>query len=126
MASISRGRKKDTSKNLEDVTNFLGPKGETAVSFQKDGEESEPFDASFPGCALMAVPDAVHGRRMGDRGLRSFYTGRPVRGTGQKPVETIEFSTFSTGLSTEVFHSPLCLLKTPADYIIFSGVGRLF
>ena len=122
MASISRGRKKDTSKNLEDVTNFLGPKGETAVSFQKDGEESEPFDASFPGCALMAV----HGRRMGDRGLRSFYTGRPVRGTGQKPVETIEFSTFSTGLSTEVFHSPLCLLKTHADYIIFSGIGRLF
>ena len=126
MASISRGRKKDTSKNLEDVTNFLAQKRKAVLSLQKDGEELEPFGASFPGCALMAVPDAVHGRRMGDRGLRSFYTGRPVRGTGQKPVETIEFSTFSTGLSTEVFHSLLCLLKTHTDYIIFSGMRRLF
>ena len=66
MASISRERKNDTSENLEDVTNFLVQKRKAVLSLQKDGEESEPFGASFPGCALMAVPDAVHGRRMGD------------------------------------------------------------
>ena len=125
-ASISRERKNDTSENLEDVTNFLAQKRKAVLSLQKDGEESEPFGASFPGCALGSIPAAVHGGRMCDRLRRRFYTGAPAGTRGKKPVETIEFSTFSTGLSTEVFHSPLCLLKTPADYIIFSGMRRLF
>ena len=126
MASISRERKNDTSENLEDVTNFLAQKRKAVLSLQKDGEESEPFGASFPGCALGSIPAAVHGGRMCDRLRRRFYTGAPAGAGGEKTVETIEFSTFSTGLSTEVFHSLLCLLKTHTDYIIFSGMRRLF